>query len=72
MSKKEFIAEYLDEFWGMVADAAVMQRQGAELSLSLRSKLQKVEKLLGEAYDSLQPKESQRPTIALNGHKAAK
>ncbi len=67
MSKAEFIAAHYHELFGVIADAAVEGRRGAELSLWLRQQQVKLQDRLGRAYDSLIPPAPPPAKPAANG-----
>lgn len=54
MTREQFIADHRDRIMGMVLDAYLSTRAGAELSLALRGASAKTDGLLGEMFDQLQ------------------
>lgn len=52
-SKEAFVAHWKHEFAGMVLDAALNTRRGAELSFSLANLMDKIEARLGQIYGQL-------------------
>ena len=53
MTRTEFIGQFRNELLGMVLDAALANRRGAELALSMRASAGKLDALLGAMYDAM-------------------
>lgn len=72
MTKEEFVEEFRHEIGGMVLDAATAQRTGAELALSIRTVMRRIDAKLGQMYDALAPAPEQpKPGPQTNGKPAA-
>jgi hypothetical protein len=54
-TRQEFIDRHFHLLCGLLLDAAVTQRTGAELSLWLRTAQRKVADLLGQCHSDLYP-----------------
>jgi hypothetical protein len=61
MSREEFIESHRHFFGGLVLDAATAQRTGADLALSIRTVMKRIDAELGKAFDSLKPAEKPPP-----------
>ncbi len=70
MTRDEFIDKFRHEIGGMVLDAATAHRTGAELAVSIRFVMKKIDATLGAAFDSLAPAPKQ-PAPERNGTPAA-
>lgn len=57
MTRTQFIDKYRHELAGLVCDAAMGDRHGAALAVFLRLSLKRTDTLLGQMFDSTQPKE---------------
>ena len=55
MSREEFIDKFRHEIGGMVLDAATAQRTGADLAMSIRFVMKRIDATLGAAFDLMQP-----------------
>lgn len=56
MTRDQFVAEQKHALIGLVVDAMLTRRSGAELSLFLQSVTARAEEILGRVYDAAQPK----------------
>lgn len=55
MTREQLIQKHRHEIGGMVLDAAMKARAGAELSLFLRGVYAKIDAILGQAHHDAQP-----------------
>lgn len=55
MSKDDFVDKYRHELAGLVVDAATSKRTGADLAMSLRFLMDKIDGKLGSMYADLVP-----------------
>jgi hypothetical protein len=62
MTREEFLGRYRHELAGIVLDAAMANRHGAELAVFCRSMMQRIDAKLGEMYVELT-----RPQPSPNG-----
>ena len=67
MTRDEFIEKFRHEIGGMVLDAATSGRTGAELSVSCRYIMRRIDAVLAAAFDSLHP--PVKPAPPANGVK---
>jgi hypothetical protein len=54
MTRQEFVERFRHEISGMVLDA-IKPRDGAELAVFVRNIMRKVDAVVGQQYDALQP-----------------
>ncbi len=55
MTLEQFIEKHRHEVMGLIADAALAGRSGADLALWLRNTMKKVDSRLAAIYQELQP-----------------
>ncbi len=74
MTRQEFIERFRHVIGGMILDAATSGRSGEALSIRLRTTMDQIDRLLGQAFDSLQPKpaavngtDAKKPTSQMRG-----
>ncbi len=60
MTRKEYHEKFRYELEGLVLDAMLSNRKGAELSLCLRAYLSKIAVILDQQYDALVPADLNR------------
>ncbi len=75
MTRQEFIEKFRHEIGGLVLDAATSGKTGADMSMTLRHAMRKIDAMLGKAYDDVAPKHAEPvvkvlPAAALPAPKA--
>ncbi len=56
MTRDQFIAREKHQILGLVIDAMVVRRNGADLSIFMETVTGRVEEVLGRVYDQVNPK----------------
>ncbi len=64
LTRQQFIEAHFHELSGIILDAALAGRSGAELSIWLRNTQKKLSEKLGKVFDDLQPKAANGAAIS--------
>jgi hypothetical protein len=62
MDRDEFVAKHKHEFFGVMIDAMMVQRNGSELSVWIKLQMHHIEQKLESAYDDLADQFKKPPT----------